>query len=135
MLRIHGSARSRALRTLWMVGELDLNYEHNDVLPRSPGTRTPEFLALNPNGRVPVIEDSGVVVWESHAILRYVAARYGRVQFWSDDPAERSQAERWMDWSQTALQPDFQHSELRWWAESDLMASDRVHDNTKAYFR
>jgi hypothetical protein len=45
MLRIHGSARSRALRTLWMVGELGLEYEHNDLLPRSPGTRTPELLA------------------------------------------------------------------------------------------
>src|SRR5262249_31586487 len=68
---------------------------------------TAEFRAMNPFGRVPVIDDDGTIVWESHAILRYLAARYGRGRFWSDDPRERSQADRWMDWSQTALQPDF----------------------------
>lgn len=68
MLRIHGSARSRTVRTLWMVGELGLSYGHNDILPRSPGTRTPEYLALNPNARVPTIEDDGFVLSESMAI-------------------------------------------------------------------
>jgi glutathione S-transferase len=79
MLRIHGSARSRALRTLWMVGELGLDYEHNDVLPRSPGTRTAAFLALNPNGRVPVIEDDGFVLAESMAINLYLAKKHGKL--------------------------------------------------------
>ena len=79
MLRIHGSARSRALRTLWMVGELGLEYEHNDLLPRSPGTRTPEFLALNPNARVPVIEDDGFVLAESMAINLYLAKKHGKL--------------------------------------------------------
>src|ERR1700722_20483237 len=55
MLRIHGSARSRALRTLWMTFELGIPYEHNDILPRAPTPKTPEFLALNPNARVPVV--------------------------------------------------------------------------------
>jgi glutathione S-transferase len=62
---------------------------------------------MNPIGRIPVIDDSGTIVWESHAILRYLAARYGQEKFWSDDPGERSQSDRWMDWSQTTLQPDF----------------------------
>jgi glutathione S-transferase len=79
MLRVHGSARSRALRTLWMVGELGLDYEHNDVLPRAPGTRTPEFLALNPNARVPVIEDDGFVLAESMAINLYLARKHGKL--------------------------------------------------------
>jgi len=79
MLRIHGSARSRALRTLWMVGELGLNYEHNDVLPRAPGIRTPTFLALNPNARVPVIEDDGFVLAESMAINLYLAKKHGKL--------------------------------------------------------
>ncbi len=64
MLRIYGSARSRAVRTLWMAGELGLTYEHIDLLPRSPGTKTPEYLALNPNGRVPTIDDDGFVLSE-----------------------------------------------------------------------
>jgi len=79
MLRIHGSPRSRAIRTLWMVGELGLDYAHNDVAPRSPGTRTPEFLALNPNGRVPVIEDDGFVLAESMAINLYLARKHGKL--------------------------------------------------------
>jgi glutathione S-transferase len=62
---------------------------------------------MNPMRRVPVIDDDGTIVWESHAILRYLAARHGTGRFWSDDAGERSQADRWMDWSQTALQPDF----------------------------
>jgi glutathione S-transferase len=62
---------------------------------------------MNPHGKVPVINDDGIVVWESHAILRFLAARHGGMRWWPDDPAERSLAERWMDWSATTLQPDF----------------------------
>jgi glutathione S-transferase len=62
---------------------------------------------MNPHGHVPVIDDGGRVVWESHTILRYLAARYGSGRFWPADPGERSEAERWMDWAQTELQPDF----------------------------
>jgi glutathione S-transferase len=62
---------------------------------------------MNPHGKVPVTDDGGVIVWESHAILRFLAARYGRGTFWHDDPAERSFSDRWMDWSHTTLQPDF----------------------------
>src|SRR5262249_35918421 len=59
------------------------------------------------HGRVPVIVDGDVTVWESHTILRYLAARYGADHFWSEDPAARSRWERWMDWAHTTLQPDF----------------------------
>ncbi len=62
---------------------------------------------MNPHGRVPVVDDEGTIVWESHAILRYLAASYGRGRFWSDDAAQRSLSDRWIDWSQTTLQPDF----------------------------
>ena len=65
MLKMYGSARSRAVRTLWMAMELNIPYEHLDYNPRSPETRTPEFLALNPNGSVPVIDDDGFV-WISN---------------------------------------------------------------------
>src|SRR5262249_30722804 len=71
------------------------------------GLATPEFLAMNPHGRIPVIADGETIVWESHAILRYLAARYGKERFWSDDPAVRAAVDGWMDWSHTALQPDF----------------------------
>src|SRR5579859_3478690 len=79
MLRIYGAARSRGLRTLWMVGELGLDYEHLDYAPRSPQTRTPEYLALNPNGAVPTIDDDGFVLSESMAINFYLAKKHGKL--------------------------------------------------------
>ena len=54
-----------------------------------------------------MIDDGGTVVWESHSIVRYLSAKYARGSFWRDDPAERSMADRWMDWAQATLQRDF----------------------------
>ena len=79
MLKIYGSARSRASRTLWMAKELGLTYEHIDYAPRSPETRTAAFLALNPNGSVPVIDDDGFVLSESMAINIYLAKKHGKL--------------------------------------------------------
>ena len=88
MLRIHGSARSRTLRTLWMAGELGLTYDHNELLPRSPATRSPEYLALNSNARVPTIEDDGFVLSESMAINLYLAKKHGSPLYPADPQAE-----------------------------------------------
>ena len=102
MLRLHGSARSRALRTLWMMGELGLTYEHNDILPRSPGTQTPEFRALNANGRVPVIEDDGFVLSESMAINFYLAKKH-RSALYPADPKHEALALQWSLWETDRL--------------------------------
>lgn len=108
MLRIWGRASSfNVQKVMWLVGELGLEHEHIPAGGRFGGLDAPDFLAMNPHGRVPVIDDDGTVVWESHAILRYLAARSGRDGFWPGDAAGRSRADSWMDWSQTALQPDF----------------------------
>ena len=108
MLKVWGRRSSfNVQKVTWLVGELGLAHEHIPAGGSFGGTDTPEFLMMNPHGRVPVIDEDGTVIWESHAILRYLAARYGQGRFWSDDAGERSQADRWMDWSQTALQPDF----------------------------
>jgi glutathione S-transferase len=94
-------------KVLWLADELGLAYQHVPAGGSFGGLDTPEFLAMNPRGRVPVIDDAGTIVWESHAILRYLAARHGQGRFWHDDPARRSTIDAWMDWAQTRLQPDF----------------------------
>ncbi len=108
MLKVWGRRSSfNVQKVLWLVGELGLAHEH---IPAGGGfglLDEPAFRALNPHGRVPVLEDGDLAVWESHAILRYLAARYGHGAFWADDPAARSRIDGWMDWAQTALQPAF----------------------------
>lgn len=101
MLRIHGSARSRAIRTLWMAEELGIPYEHDDLAPRSPGTKTAEFRALNPNGRVPTIEDDGFVLSESMAINLYLAKRHGRL--YPTDARNEALAWQWSLWETDRL--------------------------------
>jgi len=102
MLKIYGSAKSRALRTLWMAGELGLAYEHKDWLPRAPETRTPEFLALNPNGRVPVIDDDGFVLSESMAINLYLAKKHAS-PLYPADPRNEALALQWSFWETDRL--------------------------------
>lgn len=108
ILKIWGRRNSlNVQKVMWLVGELAIPHEHISVGGSFGGLNTPEFLAMNPHARVPVILDDETVVWESHAILRYLAARFGQGKFWSEDARVRSQYERWMDWSQTNLQLDF----------------------------
>ena len=102
MLRLYGAAKSRALRTLWMLGELGLSYDHKDYLPRSPETRTPEFRALNPNGRVPVIDDDGFVLSESMAINLYLAKKHGS-PLYPSNPQHEALALQWSLWETDRL--------------------------------
>jgi len=108
MLKVWGRRSSfNVQKVLWLVGELGLEHEH---IPAGGGfgrLDEPAFRAMNPHGRVPVIEDGDATLWESQTILRYLAAKYGQGKFWSADPAERGRIEGWMDWSATSLQPDF----------------------------
>ena len=107
MLTVYGRKSSFNLqKVMWLVGELGIEHRHVELGGSFGGLEAAEFRALNPHGRVPVIKDGGTVVWESHAILRYLAARYGG-RFWHDDAGVRAQWEQWMDWSQCTLQPDF----------------------------
>ena len=102
MLRIYGSAKSRALRVLWMAGELGIPYEHKDWLPRSPETRTLEFHALNPNYRVPVIDDDGFVLSESMAINFYLAKKH-KSPLYPADPRHEALALQWSLWETDRL--------------------------------
>jgi glutathione S-transferase len=94
-------------KVLWLLDELGLDYAHVPAGGSFGGLDSAEFRALNPHQRVPVLQDDQVVVWESHAILRYLAAAYGRGSFWSEDPATESRADRWVEWASTTLLPEF----------------------------
>ena len=107
MLKIWGRNNSiNVQKVMWTVAELGLEHQRIDAGGRFGQLDTPEYGALNPNRLVPVIEDGDVVVWESNAIVRYLAARYGAGGLWPADPALRAQADKWMDWKITSLQPD-----------------------------
>jgi glutathione S-transferase len=108
MLTVWGRRNSiNVQKVMWTACELGLEHQRIDVGGKFGGLDTPEFRKRNPNGLIPVIDDGGVVVWESHAIVRYLAAKYGAGSLWPDDPARRSVSDRWIEWVQTTLQPAF----------------------------
>ncbi len=104
MLQILGRASSLNVRkVLWLCEELGLAFEREDWGAGFRSAQSPEFLALNPNGLVPVIRDGEFVLWESNTICRYLAAKHGRVDLLPAEPAPRAQVEQWMDWQATEL--------------------------------
>lgn len=108
MLQVWGRRSAfNVQKVMWLIGELGLAHEHIPAGGSFGIKETPEFLAMNPHGRVPLIKDGETVVWESHAILRYLAATYGGTALWSDNPGQRSVVDRWMDWAQCSLQTTF----------------------------
>jgi glutathione S-transferase len=85
-----------------MAGELGLQYDHKDYLPRSPETRTPEYRALNPNGRVPTIDDDGFILSESMAINLYLAKKH-KSPLYPADPKNEALAWQWSLWETDRL--------------------------------
>jgi glutathione S-transferase len=104
MLKIYGVARSRAFRILWMAKELGLDYEHVKVDFASGQTREPGFLALNPNGQVPVIDDDGFILWESMAINLYLAKKYGAGRLYPTRLEDEARAWQWSFWGMTEVE-------------------------------
>ena len=105
-VRLWGRASSANVqKTLWSLGDLGVSYEHRLVGGAHGGLDTPDFRAMNPNGLVPVLQDGELTLWESHAILRYVAAAYGADGLWPSDPRQRAIADQWTDWTATTFQP------------------------------
>lgn len=106
MLKIWGRKNSiNVQKVLWCCDELGLKFERVDAGGPFGLVGDPVYRALNPNGVVPTIEDGDFVLWESNAIVRYLAARYGAGSLWPDDPRARADGDRWMDWQQTVLLP------------------------------
>lgn len=103
MIEVWGRDNSvNVQKVLWCCEELDLAYRL--IKAGGPFGRTdePEYRALNPTGLIPTLVDDGIVHWESNAIVRYLARRYGAGTLWPDDPQNHARAESWMEW-QTAV--------------------------------
>jgi glutathione S-transferase len=101
MIRILGRASSSNVQALmWCVGELGLEYEREDVGLMYGGNDTAEFLAMNPNGTVPVLMDGDApAIWETGAILRYLSSKYGSDTFWPADYCARAKVDKWAEWA------------------------------------
>ncbi len=106
MLKLWGRNNSvNVQKAIWCLEELKVPYERIDAGMQYGVVNEPQFRRMNPNGLVPVIEDGGAVIWESNAVVRYLGAKYGKGTLWAEDPAERAQSDKWMDWCATVYWP------------------------------
>jgi glutathione S-transferase len=106
MLKIYGvKTSSNVQKVLWCCGELGLAFQREEIGGAFGNNRSPAYLALNPNGLVPTIDEDGFILWESNVIVRYLSAKHGMGTLCPAELRQRADAERWMDWQQTALLP------------------------------
>ena len=107
MLRIWGRRNSiNVQKVMWLVAELGLEHQRVDAGGQYGGMDTTAYAAMNPNRRVPTIDDSGFTLWESNVIVRYLAAKHSAGSLWPTDLKLRAVADQWMDWQQTTLLAD-----------------------------
>jgi glutathione S-transferase len=105
-MKVYGrSDSSNAAKVYWLLDELNQPYEQHDCGGKFGGNDQPWYRVLNPSGKVPTIDDDGIVVWESNAILRYLAARSGHGPLRPEGAAGRAAIDTWVDWCATALVP------------------------------
>lgn len=107
MLEIWGRRNSiNVQKAMWAVGELGLEHVRHDAGLAHGVVDSEDYGAMNPNRRVPTLKDGDLVIWESNAIVRYLAARYGDETFWPADPGRRALLDRWHDWTTAHLIDD-----------------------------
>jgi len=114
-LTIHGSARSRTMRVLWMAEELGLDYVHDPVAFDDPRLKCDPFLRLNPAGAIPTIEDDNFALAESLAINLYLAKKHSLGGLYPSTLEGEAQAWRWTLWAQGQLEP---------WIMGDALLAD-----------
>ena len=106
MLKLWGRINSiNVQKVLWALAELEVPFERTDAGLQFGVVNEPFYRRMNPNGRVPTIEDDGFVLWESNAIVRYLSAKHGASKLWPDDLRQRADSDRWMDWATSTVAP------------------------------
>jgi glutathione S-transferase len=106
-LKIWGRANSvNVQKVLWCLRELDLTYERIDAGMAFGKNTEPDYLAMNPNGRVPTLVDGDYVLWESNSVMRYLVLAYGKGSpIYPQAPKQRAGVDRWLDWTLSTMQP------------------------------
>jgi glutathione S-transferase len=123
MIKLLGRKTSgNVQKVLFLLEELGERYEREDYGRQFGNTTTPDYLKLNPNGKVPTVQVDGLTIWESNTILRYLASKAGR--FYPADPGKRTDIERWMDWLLASLNPLY----LYMFREAKKPAAERPAD-------
>ena len=108
MITVWGRRNSMNVqKVMWALGELDLPYQRQDVGGSFGGTDGDAYRNMNPNGLVPTIQDGDLVLWESNAVVRYLARSYGADELWPADAAGQARADQWMDWAISTFGPPF----------------------------
>lgn len=109
MIKVWGRASSSNVQcVMWCIAELNLPVERTDAGLMYGVNNTPEYLAMNPNGTVPtLIDGAGPALWESGAILRYLANTYADEKFWPQNPVQRADVDRWAEWGKIGVQINF----------------------------
>jgi glutathione S-transferase len=106
MLKVWGRVNSiNVQKVLWALEELKVPYERTDAGMAFGVVNEPFYKKMNPNSRVPTIDDDGFVLWESNAIVRYLAAKHGAGTLCPSDPRQRADSDRWMDWASNHAGP------------------------------
>ena len=106
MLKVWGRKNSANVqKVMWAIGELKLPHERIDIAGAFGKNREGPYLALNPNGLVPTLEDGDLVLWESNTIVRHLARAHGKGSLEPADPKARARASQWMDWQLSVLGP------------------------------
>ena len=106
-IKIWGRSNSvNVQKVLWCLSELDLAHERIDAGMAFGRNHDPDYLAMNPNGRIPTLVDESFVLWESNSIMRYLVLAYGKgVSLYPEPPKVRAAVDRWLDWTLSTLQP------------------------------
>src|ERR1700704_2936430 len=102
-LRIYGIARTRAFRVLWIAHEIGLDYEHLPIEIGDAGAAAPQFRKLNPNGRLPFLDDDGFVLFESLAITLYLARKHSNGRLYPATLEDEARTWQWTSWALTEV--------------------------------
>ena len=108
MLEIWGRKNAnQVIQVLWTLTELEIDYQRHSIGTQDGDLETEEYKSLNPNSKIPTIRDNGFVMWESHAIIRYLARQYGLGTLYPDDPQKAAMSDQWMTWSTDSFMGTF----------------------------